>query len=89
MRALIIASLASAAAVLVQGMAAVVAAGADGSITCSRWLDITTCSSAGGYVSPDWGRDGMRFGQDSDGDRWSTSRWQGRETTTVWSCPER
>ena len=85
MRALIIASLASAAAVLVQGMAAVVAAGAN----CSRWLDITTCSSAGGYVSPEWSRDGMRFSQDSDGDRRSTSRRQGIETTTVWSCPER
>jgi hypothetical protein len=63
MRALIIASLASAAAVLVQGMAAVVAAGADGSITCSRWLDITTCSSAGGYVSPEWGGMGCGSGR--------------------------
>ena len=26
----------------------------------------------------------MGFGQDSDGNRWTTSRWQGIETTTVW-----
>ncbi len=37
----------------------------------------------GGYVSHKWDRDGMTIGQDSDGDRWTTSRWQGMEPTTV------
>ena len=50
---------------------------------CSTWQQITTCQGPGGYVSHEWSRDGMRFGQDNQGDRWSTSRWQGIETTTV------
>ena len=47
------------------------------------------CQGADGYRSTEWSRDRMRFGQDSDGDRWSTSRWQGPETTTVWPRQER
>jgi hypothetical protein len=35
------------------------------------------------HSSTEGSRDGMRFGQDSDGNRWTTFRWQGRETTTV------
>ena len=34
-----------------------------------------TCQGPGGYVSHEWDRDGMRFGDDNQGDRWSTSRW--------------
>jgi hypothetical protein len=49
---------------------------------CSTWQGFTTCSSPGGYTSTEWDRDGMRFGQDSEGNRWTTSRWQGIETTT-------
>jgi hypothetical protein len=33
------------------------------------------CSSPDGYTSTEWSRDGLRFGQDSDGNRWTTSRW--------------
>jgi hypothetical protein len=41
------------------------------------------CSDPGGYTSNEWSRDGMQFGQDSDGRRWMIWRWQGVETTTV------
>jgi hypothetical protein len=41
------------------------------------------CQGPDGYRSTEWSRDGMRFGQDSDGRTWMTSRWQGIETTTV------
>jgi hypothetical protein len=59
-------------------------------LTCSTsFQGYRVCQGPDGYRSTEWGRDGMRFGQDSDGDRWSTSRWQGRETTTVWPRPER
>lgn len=37
----------------------------------------------------EWERQGVPTGQDSVGDGWSTSRWLGRETTTVWRRPER
>ena len=47
------------------------------------------CQGPGGYRSTEWDRGGMVFGDDSDGDRWSTSRWQDRETTTVTSAPRR
>ena len=47
------------------------------------------CQAPNGYHSTEWSRDRMWFGQDSDGDRWSTSRWQGPETTTVWPRQER
>ena len=57
--------------------------------TGSRGLNSTaqkgTLSGALGYrVALDRvGPDGMTIGQDSDGRRWSTSQWQGIETTTV------
>lgn len=41
------------------------------------------CQDLHGYRSTEWDRDGMTIGQDSDGNRWTTSRWQGIETTTV------
>jgi hypothetical protein len=34
------------------------------------------CDDGHGYSSIEWSRDGMRFGQDSDGNRWTTSRWR-------------
>jgi hypothetical protein len=49
---------------------------------CSRWLDITTCSLPGGYVSHETNWQGRTNGWDNRGNRWSTSRWQGIETTT-------
>ena len=56
---------------------------------CSTWQQITTCSSPDGYLSREWDRDGMTIGQDSDGRRWTTSRWQGFTTTTVEPSPGR
>jgi hypothetical protein len=52
-------------------------------LTCSTWQGIRTCSSSGGYVSHEWDRDGMRFGDDNQGDRWSTSRWRDTTITTI------
>jgi hypothetical protein len=53
-------------------------------LTCTTsFQGYRVCQGPGGYRSTEWDRGGMRFGEDSDGDRWSTSRWMGRETTTV------
>jgi hypothetical protein len=41
------------------------------------------CQDSHGYRSTEWDRDGMTIGQDSDGRRWTTSRWRDMETTTV------
>jgi hypothetical protein len=68
------------AAALIQSTAAVDSQ----TLNCSTWQQFTTCLGPGGYVSHEWDRDGMRFGDDNQGDRWTTSRWQGFETTTVW-----
>ena len=55
---------------------------------CSTWNGIRVCSGPGGHTSTEWGWHGMRLGQDSDGNRWTTSRWRDFETTTV-TRPER
>ena len=52
-------------------------------LTCSDWQGIRTCSSPGGYVSHETQWQGRTYGSDNRGDTWSTSRWQGIETTTV------
>ena len=57
-------------------------------LTCSTWQGITTCSSPGGYLSHETEWQGRTNGWDNQGDTWSTSRWQGIETTTV-TPPER
>jgi hypothetical protein len=75
--AIIVASLAS-AAVLAHSTAIVGSAALADPIYCSTWQGVRTCSSPGGYLSHEWSRDGMRFGQDSDGNRWTSSRWQGK-----------
>jgi hypothetical protein len=44
-------------------------------LTCSTsFQGSRACSSPGGYTSTEWSRDGTRFGQDSDGNRSTTSR---------------
>ena len=58
-------------------------------LTCSTWQQITTCADAHGYVSHETEWQGMTNGWDNAGNRWTTSRWQGRETMTVWPRPER
>ena len=57
-------------------------------LTCSTWQGVRTCSSPDGYRSTECDRDGMRFDQDNRGERWTTSRWMGIDTTTV-SSPGR
>ena len=47
------------------------------------------CTGPNGRSSTEWEWQGMTFGQDSDGDRWTTSHWQGITTTTVTPAPER
>jgi hypothetical protein len=41
------------------------------------------CSSPGGYHLTEWRWRGMTLGQDSDGSRWTTSRWMGVDITTI------
>ena len=35
----------------------------------------------------EWEREGMTFGQDSDGNCWTTSRWRGGDIETVTPAP--
>ena len=50
---------------------------------CTDWQGIRTCSSPDGRVSHELQWQGMTFGQDSDGNRWTTSRWRDTTITTV------
>ena len=58
-------------------------------LTCSTWQGIQTCTDASGYVSHESTWNEITTGNDNRGDRWSTSRWMGHETTTDWPRPER
>jgi hypothetical protein len=69
-----------AATVLVQGAAGTLDAE---TLTCSRWQGITTCQSPSGCVSHESTWNGITIGDDNQGNRWTTNRWQGIETTTV------
>jgi hypothetical protein len=51
-------------------------------LTCSRWLDITTCQSPSGYASHESTWQGITTGYDNQGDRWTTCRLRDLETTT-------
>ena len=57
-------------------------------LTCSMWQGIRTCTDAHGYVSHASQWQDMTFGQVNDGNRWTTSRWQGIDTTTVTPPPD-
>ena len=50
---------------------------------CSMWQGIRSCSSPSGYTSTETQWQGMTTGQDSDGNRWTTSRWRDETITTV------
>ena len=50
---------------------------------CSTFQGYRVCQDSQGYRSTEWDRGGMTIGQDSDGNRWTTSRWRDMETTTV------
>jgi hypothetical protein len=58
-------------------------------LTCSTWQDIRTWQDGHGYVSHETQWQDRTYGSDSDGTRWSTSRWQGFTTTTVTPPPDR
>ena len=59
-------------------------------VTCAKsFQGYRVCQGPGDYRSTEWEWQAMTLGQDSDGNRWTTSRWQDRETTTVWPRPER
>lgn len=59
-------------------------------VTCATsFQGYRICQGPDGYRSTTWKRGGMRFGDDSDGNRWSTSRWMDSTITTVAPRPER
>jgi hypothetical protein len=59
------------------------AAGSETLYCSTSFQGYRVCQGPSGYTSTEWSRDGMRFGQDSQGHRWTSSRWQGFTTTTV------
>ena len=58
-------------------------------LTCTDWQGIKTCADAHGYVSHETEWQGRTNGWDNSGNRWTTSPWQGIDTTTVTPPPER
>ena len=52
-------------------------------VYCSTWQGITTCTGPGDYVSHETTWNGLKTGDDNQGDRWTRSEWQGREIITV------
>ena len=60
-----------------------------GPLTFSTWHGIRTCHDGHGYVCRETEWQDRTYGDDSEGTRWTTSRWQGFETTTVTPPPER
>ena len=53
-------------------------------VTCSTsFQGYRVCQGPGSPTSTEWRWQGMTIGQDSDGSRWTTSRRQGVDTTTV------
>jgi hypothetical protein len=58
-------------------------------VTCSMCQGITTCSSPGGYVSPETTWNGITTGSDNQGGKWTRSEWQGQEIITVTPRQER
>ena len=70
------------AAIIVAALASMTPALA-GPLFCTDWQGIRTCQDGHGYTSHETQWQGRTYGDDSDGARWSTSRGQGIETTTV------
>ena len=58
-------------------------------LTCSTWQGMRTCMSSDGYVSRESTWNGITTGEDNQGDRWTTSRWQDRQIITVTPRQER
>jgi hypothetical protein len=77
--AIIIATL----AIVIAALIGVSPALADPVYCSTSFQGYRVCQDSQGYRSTEWDRNGMTFGRDSDGRRWSTSRWRDMETTTV------
>jgi hypothetical protein len=58
-------------------------------VTCATWQGIRTCADAHGYLSHESQWQGMTFGDDNQGNRWTASRWQDFTTTTGTPPPGR
>jgi hypothetical protein len=52
-------------------------------VTCSTFAGVKTCSSPDGYTSHESTWNGITTGDDNQGNRWTTSRWRGIDTTTI------
>ena len=58
--------------------------------TCSTsFQGYTGCQGPDGYRSTEWKWQDRTIGQNSDGGRWSTSRWRDGEIITVAPGPDR
>jgi hypothetical protein len=59
-------------------------------LTCATsFQGYRICQGAGGYRSTEWKWQDRVIGDDNRGNRWTTSRWQDREVTTVTPGPDR
>jgi hypothetical protein len=76
------------AAILAAALTSITFAHAE-TLTCTDWQGIRTCQDGHGYVSHEMRWQDRTYGDDSDGTQWTTSRWQGIETTTVEPRQER
>ena len=53
-------------------------------MTCSTsFQGYRVCQGPDGYRSTEWERQGVATGRDNRGNEWTTSDWNGLETTTV------
>jgi len=76
--------------ILAFGAALMAVAPADAqTLTCSVWQDIRICQGPSGYRSTETQWQGLTTGRDNRGNEWTTSHWNGLETTTVRGRPER
>ena len=58
-------------------------------LTCSTWQGTRTYQGPGGYVSHESAWSGITTGDDNRGNGWTTSHWNGLETTTIKQLYER
>ena len=71
-------------AIIIAALASMTPASAAETLRCTTsFQGYRVCQGPDGYRSTEWEWQGFTIGDDNRGDRWSTSRWQGIETTTV------
>jgi hypothetical protein len=54
-----------------------------GTLTCTDWQGIKTCTDGRGYVSHETERIDATDGWDSNGDSWTITHWMGQSTITI------